>query len=150
MGMFSEHTGPLVKADSAFKRKQRKFERIEARRVAKAAEDARIEREAAAVRDEVWKRERGCCRAYGVPLMRKHENPMRVGHVHHKVPRSLGGPDATWNELLLSPLAHERAHSRYDGVTLEIHGNPDQTITFVEKHTETGQILKQWESAVPK
>lgn len=148
MGMYSTHQGPLSKS-SPLKRKERKFERVQARRDATAAENARLEREAAAVRDAVWKRDKGVCRAYGVPLMRKHENPVRVGECHHIQPRSLGGPDTTCNEVLISPIAHERAHSRYDALTLEIHGNPDETLTFVEKHTETGKELRRWESPVP-
>lgn len=148
MGAFSQFSGPLLKP-SPLARKVRKFERVEARRAATAAENARIEREAAAVRDAVWQRDRGVCRAYGVPLMRKHENPLRVGHCHHIMPRSLGGPDATWNEVLISPVAHERAHARFDQVALEVHGDADATLTFVEKHIETGKVLRRWESPVP-
>lgn len=149
MGMFSEHQGPLVKP-SPLVRKAAKFKRVQARRAEKDAEDARLEREAAKVRAEVWDRDKGIDRAYGLPMFRHHENPEIVGHCHHILPKSLGGPDETANEVLLSPIAHERAHARYDAIVLEIHGNADETLTFIERHIETGKVLRQWESPVPR
>lgn len=149
MGQFSTHAGPILKS-SPLARKVRKFERILARRAEKDAADAAIEREAAKVRAEVWDRDKSICRAYGVPLKRQAENPLIVGHCHHILPRSLGGPDATWNEVLIAPMAHERTHARFDEVALEVHGDADATLTFVEKHIETGKVLRRWDSPVPR
>lgn len=148
MGMFSDISGPILKS-SPLKRQIDKHDRKLARRAAKEAADAKAEREAAKVRAEVWDRDKGIDRAYGVPVFRAHENPALVGHSHHIVFRSHGGEDTTANEVLLSPIAHERAHARYDAVVLEIHGNADDTLTFVEKQIETGKELRRWESPVP-
>ncbi len=149
MGQFSTHIGPLTKP-SRLVRKVEKFARVITRRAAKDAEDAKLDREAAKIRAQVWDRDKAVCRAYGVPLKRQHENPEIVGHCHHIRFKSQGGPDETWNEILLSPMAHERAHARYDAIVLEVHGDADETLTFIEKQIETGQELRRWESRVPR
>lgn len=149
MGQFSEIVGPIPKP-SRLKPKAAKYERTVERRKDKAREDAAIEREAKKVRDQVWARDKARCRAYGVPLKRVSDNPLVLGQVDHLHARSLGGPDETENEVLLSPIAHERKHLRYDAVGLRIEGNADETLTLTEFDLETGAVLRVWDSPVPQ
>lgn len=124
----------------------RKAERRHAKETARTAQERRQAREEAKVRDRVWRRDRGVCRAYGVPLKRLTTNPYEFGHCAHLEARSQGGPYTTGNLALLSPMAHERHHLRFDGIGLEMTGEADGILTFREFNLETGETLRQWEN----
>lgn len=126
--------------------KAQKWIRTQARKAAKRADDRVRQREEQAIHDQVWTRDKSTCRAYGLRLKRNSDNPFIVGHCHHVIFRSLGGPSTTANEVLLSAIAHERAHGRHDRIVLDISGNANETLTFTERDRETGQVLKTWES----
>jgi 5-methylcytosine-specific restriction endonuclease McrA len=123
-----------------------------ARRASKDAK--RIEREKQKKRDrltkamenrnlrfDVFTRDKGRCRAFGLPLYFEHSDPMQVGHCHHVIYRSAGGNDSLDNLLYLSWKAHQMVH---DGMLI-IHGDPNGLIYFTAKDRK-GKVTRTWES----
>ena len=94
---------------------------------------------------EVYTRDHGTDRAFGVALIFEGDNVETCAQCHHIVYRSHGGSDETGNLCTLSQKAHRMIH---DG-ELSIQGDADDTLTFTQKDLTTGRIVRTWESPNP-
>ncbi len=93
-------------------------------------------------------RDDGRCRVTG-----KRGNPYAstlIGklHRHHLIPRSRGGPDASWNVVSITSEAHDQIHVLG---TLRLSGDADARDEMgalrgvqVERLTETGWVTKKF------
>lgn len=134
------YAGPILKP-SALDRQIEKYKRRMAKAKDKRAEERR-EREAwSVVRKAAFVRDRGRCRAFGTPLSLVTANPELLAHAHHVVFRSAGGSDDLSNVCTLSPRAHEMVHRHM----LDVEGDANATLTFRQRHPETGRIEREWE-----
>lgn len=119
------------------------------RRKVKAQQDRDDAKVQTAIRRAVFERDHSTSRASGQPVKWADENPAKVGHRHHILFRSRGGSDELSNLVLLTEAEHEMAHGRGSKFVLDIYGDANQTLRFVKRHLETGQVVKEWESACP-
>lgn len=125
----------LARDVAKFKRKverQKDRERLERMEAERWAE----------IRKIVYARDGGCCRAFGVRLKLRTDNPLELAETHHIQYRSLGGSDALSNLCLLSREAHELEHLH----KLVIEGDGNDVVTFVKRNPETGKVIEQWSS----
>ncbi len=116
--------------------------RAEQSRIDKAAERQKAQAWAA-MRRYIYLRDERKCRATRRPVLLSTDGLMKLGHVHHLIYRSHGGPDTPENLLLLSAYAHQKVH---DGL-LEISGDPNGVVTFTEFEYKGGtrNVLRVWE-----
>lgn len=114
-------------------------------------EEVRAVRERKAkIREEVYARDRGRCRAFGVPVFLRSADPLKLAHAHHVTYASAGGSDEPYNRVTLSPKAHAMIHpGPFATQILEVSGDGNRTVTFTLKHIETGRIERSWESVCP-
>lgn len=117
-----------------------KHEKRVAREKQQAAAERRESAEWTATRKAIYKRDQGKSRFSGKALFLRHDDPRLVGEVNHTQLRSRGGPDESWNLALLTPDEHDMFHHRHPKYVLDISGNADRVLTFVQKHRETGRI----------
>lgn len=115
-------------------------------RQAKARAKRQREREADAawrvLREQIWRRDGGVCRATGQPLELYHESPLRMTQTHHIVWRSAGGKDVSSNLISVSARIHDEIHAH----KLDVSGNGDELVTFTRRNLETGKIERSWDS----
>lgn len=140
---FQTYTGPLwkpSKLDRIAAKQERKAEESKAKAAAQRQE---LDRQSA-IRKACYVRDGGVCRAFGVPLKLVSDNKLELAECHHIVFRSAGGSHEMINRVTLSPKAHSMAHLHQ----LIIAGDPNGTLTFVERNLETGKVLRMWESTV--
>lgn len=139
------YKGPLTKPhplDRLTAKYQRKVERSKAKAAIERAESARQ----SAIREARFTLDGGRCRAYGVPLKLKTDNPMEKAECHHLVFKSALGHDELCNRITLSPEAHRDIHEH----KLTMSGDPDDVVTFTKWNPETGKALESWLSPAPK
>lgn len=111
-----------------------------AKQIARAAWDL--------LRRKVYDRENGLCRACGRHTRFTGKgNPENQAHCHHVIFRSAGGKDEMRNLANLCGSCHEKHHAGYRGERLESFGNAEKVLTFRSFNLETGQLLREWESA---
>jgi hypothetical protein len=92
------------------------------------------------LREQVYIRDGGICRATGKPLELWDANPYRQMHPHHIKFRSAGGEDTTANVITLDPKIHDEIHAH----RLECSGNGNGVVTFTRRNRETGAIERTW------
>lgn len=96
------------------------------------------------VRAEVYARDGGICRALGIRLKLRADDPMLIAQAHHILFRSLGGQDVPENLICLSPEAHALVHGL--NRSLWISGDGNGLVTFTRKNPETGRVIEVWDS----
>lgn len=95
------------------------------------------------VRAEVYARDGGICRAFGIRLKLRADDPFMIANAHHVKFRSAGGTDELSNLVLVSPHAHDLIH-RHE---LDVAGDDaNGVVTFTRKNPETGRVIEQWTS----
>lgn len=118
--------------------------RVESRKATKAEKDAKY-REACRL---VTKREAGHCRITGVRCDPNALGMLRRGEHHHIIYRSAGGPDETWNLILVTLEMHNAIHAgKY-----RVEGNADECITVWRRDEEGGwlQIIRETPAGVER
>lgn len=139
-----EHVGPYRKPAKHSGRKERRTAKDE-KRIAKEKETKRLRLlralENRQLRRAVFDRDKGRCRAFGLPLYFEHADPAQVGHCHHVIYRSAGGNDSLDNLIYLSWKAHQAVH---DGL-LKLEGDPNGVMSFTLLDRK-GKITRTWES----
>lgn len=128
------------KLDRLIRRQQGRVSAEALKRKLRRTEMAR-ERE---IRMATYERDKGLCRAYGVPVNFAGVDPLRVAHCHHFKYRSAGGSDDISNRITLSPQAHDLEHRHL----LHISGDPNGTLEFALYDAE-GEFIGSWESPCP-
>jgi 5-methylcytosine-specific restriction endonuclease McrA len=128
----SYHVAKAIKQrDAAY---LKRAARLHKKRMLRVAEDA--------VREVVYKRDKGQCRCCGRALKLHGISLLDVMHAHHVIYRSAGGSDHQDNRLSLCAWCHEAEHH----ALLMIAGEPKKIVTFT-RVTEFGKVIRQWESA---
>jgi len=94
------------------------------------------------VREIVYKRDGGLCRACGRKV-KLHGHLLDVMHAHHVIYRSAQGSDAPSNRLSTCASCHEAEHHGL----LWMKGQPNSVMTFTRVDAN-GRILNTWESRV--
>lgn len=91
-----------------------------------------------------YERDGGKCRATGKWLPFRHPSLLKVAHSHHVVFLSAGGSDGPENRITISWPIHKLIH----GHRLDVTGNPNGTVHFIQKNLETGKVEHEWSSSV--
>jgi len=104
------------------------------------------------LREQVYARDKGRCRATGKPLMLHAASPYLVGHAHHIVWLGRGGQDVLENLVLIDPQIHELIHARVVNASkrIDVRGDGNGTVYFVEVNLETGKQGHEWASECPQ
>jgi hypothetical protein len=140
-----------VQKRSKFQKDVDRYERMLAR-VKVAAKKKRAEIQAwAALREQVFLRDRGLCRATGKPLLLHGTNPYQVGQAHHIQWRGRQGKDVLENLIWVDPLVHELIHGRIVNASrrIDVTGDGNGTVHFTEIDLETGKTIREWDSECP-
>ena len=142
-------TLPQFKA-SRFERDVAKFDR----RMAKATAKRKQKQDEAVAwakrARECYDRDHGLSRISGRPLEFRSPNPWKVGDPHHIVWRSAGGSDELSNLALIGRDEHDMGHGRGNfKFRYEIEGDANHTLTIRQYATETGRLVREYESPNP-
>lgn len=118
--------------------------RVEDRKARKAEKDAHWRE----VCRKVDRREAMHCRVTGVRVDPHALGMLRRGEHHHVIPKGAGGPDETWNVILVSLEIHRAIH---DG-KYRVEGNADECITVWRRDEEGGwlQIIRETPAGVER
>lgn len=135
----AEGTGRLNRA----KRRSASRKSVEA---AIAAANRRSNDALSAIREFVYNRDKGKCRAFGTPLIFGVAANVGGCEIHHIVFRSQGGSDEPDNLICLSETAHDMIH---DG-ELAIEGDPNGDVKFTQYEYAGGsrKFLREWVSTI--
>lgn len=118
-----------------------KQERLRAKQREKKNAQIKAFAEWAGIRETVYLRDGGRCRAYGNRIYRETGCKPDLMHAHHIVFRSAGGGNELSNLIALSGEAHAQVHEHL----LDCEGDGNGVVTFTSKDTK-GRVLHVWTS----
>lgn len=101
----------------------------------------------AAIREACYVRDHGRCRACEKPVELRHDNWLRLAECHHMKYRSQQGSDELSNRITFCQKCHEDEHKKNK---LQVKGDPNDVLHFTALNPETGQVLRVWQSEVPR